>query len=197
MNIILAIRYCKDFISKRTLINNGELTKYYVEDSHEGIISKEDFNKVQEMLKSKKESINWKVTKPLILPFSGMLECGCCGKHYSRKTTPYKHIWLCRTNNEKGIKACNSKQVPEEILFEILGTTTFDEKIFKKKIEKIIVKNDNILTYIFKDGISKDIKWENKSRSLSWTPEKKALARQKTLEQHKLRRASNGKGNSN
>ena len=43
------------------------------------------------MLKSKKESINWKVTKPLILPFSGMLECGCCGKHYSRKTTPYKH----------------------------------------------------------------------------------------------------------
>ena len=46
-------------------------------------------------------------------------------------------------------------------------------------------------------GNSKDIKWENKSRSLSWTPEKKALARQKTLEQHKLRRANNGKGNSN
>lgn len=89
---ILQKTYSKDFISKRTLINNGELTKYYVEDSHEGIISKEDFNKVQEMLKSKKESINWKVTKPLILPFSGMLECGCCGKHYSRKTTPYKHI---------------------------------------------------------------------------------------------------------
>ncbi len=153
------------------------------------------------MLKSKKESINWKVTKPLILPFSGMLECGCCGKHYSRKTTPYKHVWLCRTNNEKGIKSCHSKQVPEEILFEvtnkILGTTTFDEKIFKKEIEKIIVKNDNILTYVFKDGTSKDIKWENKSRSLSWTPEKKALARQKTLEQHKLRRVNNGKGNSN
>ena len=86
--------------------------------------------------------------------------------------------------------ACNSKQVPEEILFEtskeILSTTTFDEKIFKKKIEKIIVKNDNILTYVFKDGTSKDIKWENKSRSLSWTPEKKALARQKTLEQQLL-----------
>lgn len=198
---ILQKTYCKDFISKRTLINNGELTKYYVEDSHEGIISKEDFNKVQEMLKSKIESINWKVTKPQILPFSGMLECGCCGKHYSRKTTPYKHVWLCRTNNEKGIKACNSKQVPEEILFEvtnkILDTTSFDEKLFKKKIEKIIVKNDNFLTYVFNDGTLKDIKWENKSRSLSWTPEKKALARQKTLEQHKLRRANNGKGNSN
>ena len=130
-----------------------------------------------------------------------MDECGCCGKHYSRKTTPYKHIWLCRTNNDKGIKACSSKQVPEEILFEvtneILGTTSFDEKLFKKKIEKIIVHNDNILTYVFKDGTSKDIKWENKSRSLSWTPERKALARQRTLEQHKQRRANNGKGNSN
>ena len=47
---ILQKTYCKDFISKRTLINNGELTKYYVENSHEGIISKEDFNKVQEMM---------------------------------------------------------------------------------------------------------------------------------------------------
>lgn len=198
---ILQKTYRKDFISKRTLTNNGELAKYYVEDSHKGIISKEDFNKVQEMLKAKKDKINWKVEKPLLLPFSGILECSCCGKHYSRKTTPYKHIWLCRTNNDKGIKACNSKQVPEEILFEvtneILGTTSFDEKLFKKKIEKIIVHNDNILTYVFKDGTSKDIKWENKSRSLAWTPEKKALARQRTLEQHKQRRANNGKGNSN
>ena len=200
-NKILQKTYRKDFISKRTLTNNGELAKYYVEDSHEGIISKEDFNKVQKMLKAKKDKINWKVKKPLILPFSGIIECGCCGKHYSRKTTPYKHIWLCRTNNDKGIKVCNSKQVPEEILFEmtneILGTTSFDEKLFKKKIEKIIVHNDNILTYVFKDVTSKDIKWENKSRSLSWTPEKKALARQRTLEQHKQRRNANGKGNSN
>jgi len=198
---LLQKTYVKDYISKKTMINKGELAKYYVEDSHEGIISKEDFNKIQKMLKAKKDKINWKVDKPLILPFSGMLECGCCGKHYSRKTTPYKHIWLCRTNNDKGIKACNSKQVPEEILFEvtneILGTTSFDEKLFKKKIEKIIVHNDNILTYVFKDGTSKDIKWNNKSRSLSWTPEKRALAKQRTLEQHKQRRVSNGKSNSN
>ncbi len=198
---ILQKTYRKDFISKRTLANNGELTKYYVENSHEGIISKDDFNKVQEMLKAKKDKINWKVDKPLILPFSGIIECGCCGKHYSRKTTPYKHIWLCRTVNDKGINECNSKQVPEEILFEtankILGTTSFDEKLFIKKIEKIIVQKDNILTYSFKDGTSKDIKWENKSRSLSWTPEKKAKARQRTLEQHKQRRDTNGESNSN
>lgn len=62
---------------------------------------------------------------------------------------------------------------------KILDITSFDEKLFKKKIEKIIVKNDNVLTYVFRDGTLKDIKWENKSRSLSWTPEKKALARQK------------------
>lgn len=72
---ILQKTYCKDFFSKRTLINNGELTKYYVEDSHEGIISKKDFNRVQEMLKARKESIDCKVTKSLILPFSRILEC--------------------------------------------------------------------------------------------------------------------------
>jgi hypothetical protein len=46
-----------------------------------------------------------------------MLECGCCGKHY-QENTPYKNVWLCRTNNEKGVKACNSKQVPEEIFLK-------------------------------------------------------------------------------
>ena len=198
---ILQKTYVKDYISKKTMNNNGELTKYYVEDSHEGIISKDDFNKVQEILKMRKANINWKVKSPLILPFSGLLECGCCGKHYTRKTTPYKHIWLCRTNNDKGIKACNSKQVPEDILFEttnkVLNTTSFDEKLFKKKIEKIVVHNDNLLTYVFKDGNKVDIKWEHKSRSLSWTPEMKAKARMKSLEINKLRRANNGESNNN
>lgn len=198
---ILQKTYVKDYISKKTMNNNGELTKYYVEDSHEGIISKDDFNKVQEILKMRKANINWKVKSPLILPLSGLLECSFCGKHYTRKTTPYKHIWLCRTNNDNGIKACNSKQVPEDILFEttnkVLNTTSFDEKLFKKKIEKIVVHNDNLLTYVFKDGNTVDIKWEHKSRSLSWTPEMKAKARMKSLEINKLRRAINGESNNN
>lgn len=81
---ILQKTYVKDYISKKTMNNNGELAKYYVEDSHEGIISKDDFNKVQEILKMRKANINWKVKSPLILPLSGLLECSCCGKNITQ-----------------------------------------------------------------------------------------------------------------
>lgn len=91
MNIILAIRYFKRptakilFLKEHSLIMES-LLNIMLKIHTKALFLKKDFNRVQEMLKARKESIDCKVTKPLILSFSGMLECGCCGKHYSRET---------------------------------------------------------------------------------------------------------------
>ena len=52
---------------------------------------------------------------------------------------------------------------------------------------KIISKPNHLLTFIFKDGSERDITWSNPSRSKSWTPEMKEVARQRSLNINKKR----------
>ncbi len=51
-DMLLQKYYTKDHLTKKDTINKGELPQYYVENSHEGIISKDDFQAVQGILKS-------------------------------------------------------------------------------------------------------------------------------------------------
>lgn len=44
---LLQKTYTVDFLTKRRVINTGHAAQYYVEDSHEAIISKEEFAVVQ------------------------------------------------------------------------------------------------------------------------------------------------------
>jgi len=40
-NVIFQKIYSADFLSKKRLINNGEILKYYVENSHLSIVTKD------------------------------------------------------------------------------------------------------------------------------------------------------------
>jgi len=81
---------------------------------------------------------------------------------------------------------CPSKQIPEHILYkissEVLGIQEFDDELFEREIEKIIVSGANELVFIFRNGNKIEKKWSDHSRRDSWTPEMKEKARQKTLE---------------
>jgi hypothetical protein len=44
---LLQKTYTVDFLTKKRVINNGHAAQYYVEDSHKGIVSKEEFAAVQ------------------------------------------------------------------------------------------------------------------------------------------------------
>lgn len=59
-NDILQKTYTIDFLTKKKVMNNGYVKKYYVRNSHEAIISKEQFYHVQE--KWKKEAWTWNRT---------------------------------------------------------------------------------------------------------------------------------------
>ena len=60
-NLILQKTYRLDYISKKTVVNHGELPKYHVEESHEPIIDIETWNKVQEEIKRRNARIKRKV----------------------------------------------------------------------------------------------------------------------------------------
>jgi len=56
-DLILQKTFIKDHISKKHCINKGELPKCYVQRSHEPIIDKDIFLKVQEEIKKRSKKI--------------------------------------------------------------------------------------------------------------------------------------------
>lgn len=53
-----------------------------------------------------------------------------------------------------------------------------------EKIQKIVVCENNIIKYVLQNGEEKEVNWEYKSRSESWTKEKRELAGKKTKERN-------------
>lgn len=47
---------------------------------------------------------------------------------------------------------------------------------------------DNVLRFFLKTGRVEEVRWENPSRSKSWTPEMRERARQKSLEQYRKKK---------
>ena len=185
-NLLLQKTYSENHITKKTLINRGELPMYHAENTHEAIISLETFNAVQSEIARRADRFK-KVNAPkATCPFTGKLVCGICGKNYRRKFAHTSPVWICSTYNVLGKAACASKQIPEDILMsvtaEALSVDSFDEQVFNDSVANIQVCNDNTLIYQFKDGSETTLQWRDKSRSQSWTDEMRAEARRKALE---------------
>jgi site-specific DNA recombinase len=188
-DLILQKTFRDNHLTKRKIMNTGELDQYLIKNNHVAIISHEVFDKAQRIRKEKrKQSISPSIQKHY--PFKGMMRCGVCGRAYVRKSTPSKHIWKCTLSVTKGIEACSAKQVPDSQIIEasnyILNRTEFDENYFKSKVETIEVMPERRLIFHLKDGTSKDYKW-NTSRSESWTQDMREQARIRRVNQMKGR----------
>lgn len=184
-DLILQKTFRDNHLTKRKVINTGELDQYMVKNNHETIISHEVFEKAQRIRKEKRE----RLVSPSIqkdYPFKGMMRCGMCGRAYVRKTTPSNHIWKCSLSVTKGKEACASKQVSDNQIIEatnhILNRTEFDENYFKSKVESIEVMPEQRLIFHLKDGTSKDYQWYT-SRSESWTEDMREQARIRRINQ--------------
>ena len=100
-----------------------------------------------------------------------------------------KPVWCCATFNTRGKSACPSQQVPESILIaktsEVLGFTGWDRKTLMEYVAEIQVPGHNRLVYVFKDGHTQEVDWQNPSRRESWTEEMKQKARERALKKAK------------
>ena len=184
-NLVLQKTYRENHLTKRTVINKGQLPQYHVEESHEAIIDMDIFNAVQAEKARRAARFNRKPQPRKVYPFTGLMVCEICGKNYRRKITKTGPVWICATFNTLGKECCASKQIPEstlqQVTAEVLGTAVFDPDRLNQ-ISSILVHQGNKVTFRFHNGTEIIRQWKDRSRSESWTDEMKAAARQKALE---------------
>ena len=137
--------------------NKGELPMYLVEGMFEPLVSKTDFDKAQEIRKLRAEqSVN---RNPVLMPFSGMVKCGCCGGGFSRRTAGKYRRWGCNTRERKGSTACNSRPIKEEELVAAVRTVMekddFDAAELRRNVSKIVIHGDRIDFHLVNGRIKK------------------------------------------
>ena len=81
--------------------NKGEIDKYYVENTHEPIIDKAIFQKVQSIFKNKAEKIADR-SKPVKRTFSQIIYCRNCGNVYKSKSPKDTNRWVCSKSGTGG-----------------------------------------------------------------------------------------------
>ena len=102
--------YATDVIPFRQVINHGEKPKYYAEDCCPQIISKEDFDRVQELFQSRNEKR--RTGSENTSPYCKRIFCAECGSACRRKTCNSIIYWLCRKHDHDKAD-CPSRQMPE------------------------------------------------------------------------------------
>ena len=178
-NLILQKTYRENHLTKRKMKNNGEKPQYHAVGTHESIIDLTTFEAVQEEIARRADHYSGKKTTVATYPFTGLIVCDCCGKHYRRKTTATGIVWICSTYNTHGKKACaDSKAIPESVLYELTADTPIGD------LTAIRAEKDNTLVFCFKNGERTVKRWKDRSRSESWTEDMKEKARQQALAQH-------------
>ena len=180
-------------IKKREL-NKGELKKYVIENDHEAIIDVGTFNKVQELIRSRRSKPT-KENKGNDI-FKGFIRCSVCGACFQRKKRYGYDLydWACwnylyATKGER----CKTVRIPESVLIEktkeALGTDEITKEIVREKLKSIVAYPDRLLEFVFNDGTKKSIPWELKSRKFSWSEEARDKARNNALKRYENKKS--------
>ena len=187
-NALLWKHFRNNHIEKKILVNNGQLPRFYVEDSHPAIIDEETFALAQKRLEQIRQSMADRANKTRSV-FTGIIHCECCGRTYMRIKNHQYHAWKCSTKKAHGDKACPSAQIREDILqaaaAQALGVDEFDEQEFQSKIVAITATPDRTLIFHFQNGTDSEIRWQPASRAQSWTPEMKAAAAERSRQKRR------------
>ena len=158
-DVLLGKTFTVDPISKRRLANMGEENQYYIRDHHEAIVSREIWDKAEE--------IRLKRAKPKLMQttgnrerytrrftFSSMLECGYCGHKLSRRTrhqttTTKKPVWQCMNATKNGIDNCPNCKAVDEVIIENAFLEAF--RLLTDNFDDVLQSVLNTIEDILKD----------------------------------------------
>ncbi len=172
--------YTENVLTHKKKVNYGEKEQYFTSNHHEPIISRELWDKCQEIL-----NIRSKIIKPdgnrdkfsRKYAFSSKIFCGICGERFIRRSYKIRSkgkevaYWICRSHRNK-IECSNLihyKQEELEDIFVIAYNKLFQDSekyinSFMKKVNEVInEKHDNLNQKKIQDEI---IKLENKLSNL-------------------------------
>ena len=169
--IVYRKQYVPDFLEQKKINNFGDVEQIVVEGKHEPIISKEDFEEVQRLIKTRSVvDYNGKIRglRPVKTVWGRLLKCSCgCRtqkvKSHTTKSGETKFSYQCygqvrtgtiKTRINKGLSIEGICDVPmiQQWKLELMAKMIFDS-LFKDK-EKILNLADDLLEY----GISEERK---------------------------------------
>ena len=143
-------RYAGDALYQKTYsddnfvrhVNRGECDQYLHQNHHEGIVTREEFDRVQELIEQhrKEKNINSESTCYLErYPLSGLIVCEECGGHFKRRIIHGRVdgayiAWACGTHL-KNKDHCSMKAIPQ----------TEIETAFTNMINKLIYGRERII----------------------------------------------------
>lgn len=112
---LLQKTYTVDFLSKTIKKNNGEITQYYIQNSHPAIIDPDTFELVQNEIKRRRPGRRHLHKNS---PFTAKIICGECGAYYGRKVwhsgTKYRsYTWRCN-HKYNGDAPCATPNLRED-----------------------------------------------------------------------------------
>jgi site-specific DNA recombinase len=150
--------YTQDYLTGKREKNDGQRTRYYVYDTHMGIISKEKFFKTACEIKHRKRSIKnsdgnketsgKKYNGQNLL--ANILVCEECGASFRRRTEQGKVVYRCATRMDKGREACGCSPsieenwIKEELRKRICDGEYEEEKV-RKMVQEVRVGKDKVL----------------------------------------------------
>ena len=152
--------YSDNVISHKRKVNYGEKEQYFTSNHHEGIVSRELWNKCQELLEKRS-----KIVKPdgnrdkfsRKYPFSSKIYCGMCGERFIRRSYKIRSnnkeiaYWVCRSYRNQ-VECSNLLHYKQEEL----------EDIFIKVYNKLFENKENILNLQNRLSNLIDLKLDNK-----------------------------------
>ncbi len=113
---LLQKKFTVDFLQHKMKENNGEVPQYYIEHSHDAIISPEDWNLVQLEI-ARRKSLGRRYSGNSV--FGARLICEDCGGFFGAKTwnstSKYKRtIWQCNDKFKDNKPRCTTPHLTED-----------------------------------------------------------------------------------
>ena len=104
---VLQKTYMTETLPFRKKRNQGEVTRYYVENANPTIISREQFEFAQRLMEeSQKEKM-----RSVLYPLTGKIHCSC-GHRYTLVIVNGVRYWECHAHNQNS-HSCDSRRIPE------------------------------------------------------------------------------------
>ena len=143
-----------DYLTHQPM-KRSDYKDYYLKDDHEGIVSRELWDKAQSIKNGYKDNLKNGIMGAGEHHFLyGKVFCGECGAPFLRRTFTTKDgvhykVWNCRERQKgKNGNGCRCRIISEEnLIAEIvraLGWEAMDEAQFSQKVSRVLVSDDDV-----------------------------------------------------
>ena len=144
-DVLLQKTFSTDVISKKVVKNTGQLPKYLIQNHHEGIVTREQFQAVQAELARRsalrsdsKQAVTGRSCYTSKYALSDRLVCGECGKLYRRKTRNIQgniyHEWRCISRLDYGKRYCHDSPTLRELPLQNAILSAINEAMSEKPV---------------------------------------------------------------